>query len=114
MQWVYNLIINPKTPKIRCGDQFGASGSSGSSTSPSSDTYCGAYAFSEPETAAVARFVDEHPAIRAGVDFHTYGPLILWPWYDGFDITFGHFSRISRAFLSSTPPHTGRAPSSTK
>lgn len=59
--------------------------SSGSSTSPSSDTYCGAYAFSEPETTAVARFVDEHPSIRAGVDFHTYGPLILWPWQYTYD-----------------------------
>eukprot|EP00040_Diaphanoeca_grandis_P015837 m.81315 g.81315 ORF g.81315 m.81315 type:complete len:439 (+) comp25404_c0_seq3:46-1362(+) len=57
----------------------------GSSTNPSSDTYCGAYAFSEPETAASAKFVDNHPAIRASVDFHTYGPLLLWPWQYTYD-----------------------------
>lgn len=52
----------------------------GSSTFPSSDTYCGEAPFSEPETAASAAFIADHPGIGGAVDFHTYGPLILWPW----------------------------------
>jgi len=55
--------------------------SSGSSTVPSSDTYCGTAPFSEPETLAMSNFLnDNRGKIRAGIDFHTYGPLLLWPW----------------------------------
>jgi hypothetical protein len=52
----------------------------GSSTSPTSDTYCGTGAFSEPETAAASNFISSHPEIKAAVDFHTYGSLLLFPW----------------------------------
>lgn len=59
---------------------------SGSSRSPSSDTYCGTAPFSEPESKAMASFLDsKRPQIKAGIDFHTYGPLILWPWQYTFD-----------------------------
>jgi murein tripeptide amidase MpaA len=52
----------------------------GSSANPSSDTYCGTGAFSEPETAAAKNIIDAHPEIKAAVDFHTYGSVLLWPW----------------------------------
>ncbi|NIH77633.1 murein tripeptide amidase MpaA [Amycolatopsis viridis] len=53
----------------------------GSSTSPSSETYRGPSAFSEPETRAVSRFVDSRaPRIKAHIDFHTYAELVLWPF----------------------------------
>jgi len=55
--------------------------SSGSSTNPSSDTYCGESAFSEPETSTMRDFIESLGGnIKAGIDFHTYGPLLLWPW----------------------------------
>jgi len=58
---------------------------SGSSRVPTSDTFCGTGPFSEPETAASGAFIDRNPNIRAAVDMHTYGPLLLWPWQYTFD-----------------------------
>jgi len=57
----------------------------GSSGTPSSDTYRGAAPFSAPETAAVRDFVNSRvingvQQIKANIDFHTYGELILWPY----------------------------------
>lgn len=56
----------------------------GSSGSPSSSTYRGPAAESAPETRALANFVRSRVVggrqqIRASIDFHTYGELILWP-----------------------------------
>jgi carboxypeptidase T len=54
-------------------------GGGGSSRFPRSDIYRGAYAFSEPETAALRDLaMREHFAKH--VDFHAYGQLILYPW----------------------------------
>ena len=54
-------------------------GGTGSSRFPRSDLYRGAYAFSEPETAALRDLaMREHFATH--VDFHAYGQLILYPW----------------------------------
>ena len=50
---------------------------SGSSTVPSSDTYCGTGPFSEPETAAMGEFIDTLPNLACAIDFHCYGPLIV-------------------------------------
>lgn len=56
---------------------FGGGGSSGN---PSSDTYRGPSAFSEPETQAVRDFVATLPNLVGFIDYHSYGQLILWPW----------------------------------
>ncbi len=56
---------------------FGGGGSSGN---PSSDTYRGPSAFSEPETRAVRDFVATLPNLVGFIDYHSYGQLILWPW----------------------------------
>ena len=63
--------------------QWGCCG--GSSGSFSSETYRGAAPFSAPETARVRDFVNSRVVggvqqIKAGIDFHTYSELVLWPY----------------------------------
>ncbi|MFD5076161.1 M14 family metallopeptidase [Streptomyces sp. NPDC058371] len=57
----------------------------GSSSSKSSETYRGASAESAPEVKVVADFVRGRVVggkqqITAGIDFHTYSQLVLWPF----------------------------------
>ena len=57
----------------------------GSSGSKSSETYRGASAESAPEVKVVSDFVRSRVVggtqqIKAGVDFHTYSELVLWPF----------------------------------
>ncbi len=57
----------------------------GSSNSPSAEDYHGPSAFSEPETKAVASFVDSRVVggtqqIKTHIDFHTFSELVLWPF----------------------------------
>ncbi|HXH77181.1 M14 family metallopeptidase [Nocardioides sp.] len=57
----------------------------GSSTSPSSDTYRGPSAFSAPESQVLRDFtlsrrVGGVQQIKAHIDIHSYGKLILWPY----------------------------------
>ena len=54
-------------------------GGTGSSRNERSQTYRGAYAFSEPETAALRDLVLREQ-IAAHIDFHAYGQLVLYPW----------------------------------
>lgn len=65
------------------GFRWGCCG--GSSGATSSDTFRGAFPFSAPETDLVRDFVDGRVVggvqqIRAGIDFHTYSELVLWPF----------------------------------
>lgn len=55
-------------------------GGGGASTSPSSDTYRGQSAFSEPETQAVRDFVVGHKNLKILMSYHSFSNLILWPW----------------------------------
>jgi len=55
-------------------------GTGGSSSWPNSDVYKGKSAFSEPETQAVKKFVEEHKNLKTMLSFHTYSELILYPW----------------------------------
>ncbi|HBA59417.1 MAG TPA: carboxypeptidase [Elusimicrobia bacterium] len=52
----------------------------GASHSTWADTYCGPRAFSEPETQAIKKFVEERPNLRTHISYHTYGGEILYPW----------------------------------
>eukprot|EP01084_Bolivina_argentea_P228899 386483_1 len=53
----------------------------GASTNPSSNTYCGTSAYSEPETVASRDFMmNETYNIGAAVDMHTSGLLLLYPY----------------------------------
>ncbi|ORZ37181.1 hypothetical protein BCR44DRAFT_1430632 [Catenaria anguillulae PL171] len=57
-------------------------GRGGSSSTPSSDTYRGTAAESEPETKAVTNYFRSLPRVTAAVDVHTFSQLILRPWGD--------------------------------
>ncbi|KMS68472.1 carboxypeptidase [Streptomyces viridochromogenes] len=78
----------------------------GSSGSASSDTYRGASAESAPEVKVVANFVRSRVVggvqqIKAGVDFHTYSELVLWPFgYTYSDTTTGMTADDRNAFAT--------------
>ena len=52
----------------------------GASHYPGADTYCGPYAFSEPETQAVKRFIEARPNVKTLMSYHSYSSLLLYPW----------------------------------
>lgn len=54
-------------------------GKEGTSTNPCSDTYIGTSEFSEPETQAQRKIIDEAPT-DLHLDVHAYTQLILRPW----------------------------------
>ncbi|MGP2437980.1 M14 family metallopeptidase [Streptomyces sp. JW3] len=84
--------------------QFGCCG--GSSGSPSSETYRGAAGESAPEVKVVADFVRSRVVggqqqITAGIDFHTYSELVLWPFgYTYSDTTTGMTADDRDAFAT--------------
>jgi carboxypeptidase T len=53
-------------------------GTTGTSTNPSNDTYCGTAPFSEPETQAMRWMVQNHNFVMA-FNAHTFSPSILFP-----------------------------------
>eukprot|EP01120_Amphizonella_sp_Union-15-10_P014818 TRINITY_DN7348_c0_g1_i3.p1 TRINITY_DN7348_c0_g1~~TRINITY_DN7348_c0_g1_i3.p1 ORF type:complete len:453 (-),score=96.70 TRINITY_DN7348_c0_g1_i3:111-1370(-) len=57
-------------------------GGAGSSATPSSDTYRGTSAFSEPESRAVSNYFSKTGSIVGAIDYHSYSQLILRPWGD--------------------------------
>jgi carboxypeptidase T len=54
-------------------------GGPGSSRREGAQDYRGAYAFSEPESAALRDLV-KREGIQLHIDFHAYGQLVLYPW----------------------------------
>ncbi|MDQ0583155.1 M14 family metallopeptidase [Streptomyces rishiriensis] len=82
--------------------KFGCCG--GSSGSTSSETYRGAAAESAPEVKVVAdfvrgRIVGGKQQITAGIDFHTYSQLVLWPFgYTSADTATGMTADDNAAF----------------
>lgn len=65
-------------------------GGGGASTNPNSETYRGPGAFSEPETQAIKKYVEDHQNITILLSFHTFSQLILYPWghvYEGISNT---------------------------
>lgn len=51
----------------------------GSSPNPSSETYRGPSAFSEPETQNIKQFIEEHD-FKIALNYHSYSNLLLYPW----------------------------------
>ncbi|WP_210585559.1 M14 family metallopeptidase [Streptomyces sp. GESEQ-35] len=84
--------------------RFGCCG--GSSGSTSSETYRGTAAESAPEVKVVANFVRSRVVggvqqIKAGIDFHTYSELVLWPFgYTTADTTTGMTADDRNAFAT--------------
>lgn len=74
-----------------CGAPIQGSSASCGSATPSSDTYYGPSAFSEPETQAIRNFVTSHNIIAA-IDQHAFGPYYSLP-----------FGRSSLNNFSNTP-----------
>ena len=75
-------------------------GGAGSSPDADDDTYHGAGAFSEPETAAVKELCDSKNFV-ACVTYHSYSELVLYPW--------GHtYSTANDAVLSGISDTIGR------
>ncbi|MEU5366757.1 M14 family metallopeptidase [Streptomyces sp. NPDC005925] len=78
----------------------------GSSGSASSETYRGAAGESAPEVKVVADFVRSRVVggeqqITAGIDFHTYSELVLWPFgYTYSDTTTGMTADDRNAFAT--------------
>lgn len=59
-------------------------GGQGASRQPCSEIFAGTSAFSEPETMAQFKFMDQTAANFQGfLTFHSYGQYILYPW--GYD-----------------------------
>jgi hypothetical protein len=52
----------------------------GASSQPSSQTYQGPSAASEPETQALKAFLSGIPNLKIGMDYHAYSNLVMWPW----------------------------------
>jgi len=95
--YVYNQTTDPqgggfwrKNRRANTGGTFGVDlnrnygwewgyNNSGSSPNSSSDTYRGASAFSEPETAAVRDWMADR-AIRLALNTHTFSDLLIYPW----------------------------------
>ncbi len=78
----YGVDLNRNYDGSQNGDPDGEWGGAGTSHDPSSSTYCGESPFSEPETQAVRDLVEAHD-FQIGIDFHTSGDLVMWPWnYD--------------------------------
>jgi len=58
-------------------DHWGGDGSSGT---PSSDTYRGTAAFSEPETKVTSVYILQNGPFSGYIDFHSYSQLVLRPY----------------------------------
>lgn len=70
-------------PGVDLNRNFGYQwGGKGTSASPCAQTYRGATAFSEPETAAIRSYVTKLGGkyLRGFISFHSYGQYILFPW----------------------------------
>lgn len=60
-------------------------GTGGSSTNPCSDVFMGPKPFSEPETQAIKKFVEDRPNLKVLLSFHTFSELVLYPWGHKYD-----------------------------
>ena len=55
-------------------------GGPGSSGNPEAGNFRGESEFSEPETAALRDLAQSYDTLRASVDIHCFGQLVLYPW----------------------------------
>jgi carboxypeptidase T len=55
-------------------------GGAGASTSTSDETYRGPSAFSEKETQALKRWIEQTPQVKTLLSYHTFSQLVMWPW----------------------------------
>lgn len=75
----YGVDLNRNYDGSQNGDPDGNWGGAGSSHTPSSETYCGPSAFSEPECQAIRDLCLAVP-FDMTMSYHTYSELVMWPW----------------------------------
>ncbi len=75
----YGVDLNRNYDGAQNGDPAGNWGGAGSSHTPSSETYCGPSAFSEPECQAIRDLCLAVP-FDMTMSYHTYSELLMWPW----------------------------------
>lgn len=75
----YGVDLNRNYDGAQNGDPTGNWGGAGSSHTPSSETYCGPSAFSEPEAQAIRDLFLAYP-FDMSMSYHTYSELVMWPW----------------------------------
>ncbi len=75
----YGVDVNRNYNGSQNGDSNGAWGGSGTSHSPTDSTYCGPYAFSEPEARAI-RDLDMNNNFTLSLSYHSSGEEVYWPW----------------------------------
>jgi hypothetical protein len=75
----YGVDLNRNFDGSQNGDPAGAWGGAGTSSSPSSDIYCGPSPFSEPEAQAIRDFLLANQVVLS-MSYHTYSELLMWPW----------------------------------
>lgn len=60
----------------------------GASNNPCSEVFAGPTPFSEPETVALAKFIEENAEqTKIYLSFHTYGQYILYPYGHTYETT---------------------------
>ena len=84
----------------------------GSSPTPSSSTYRGTAAFSEPETQAIRDLLEDKDFDYV-FDYHSYGEMILYPWGHITDLTPDNtlFEQLSQEFKTVIPGYVSGQPS---
>ncbi len=85
-------------------------GQGGSSKSPGSDVYMGTKPFSEPETKAVKKFIEEHSNIKTMISFHTFSELILYPWGGTYDPVGGQEEKVFKKMATTMAKWNGYKP----
>lgn len=89
--WRKNRSVNNGTPGVDLNRNYGYGwGGGGASKDPDAETYRGPNAFSELETQAIKKYVEDHQNITILLSFHTFSELILYPWghvYEGISNT---------------------------
>lgn len=79
--WRKNRRDNGSTNGVDCNRNYPDHwGEGGSSTLPSSDTYRGPSAASEPEVQNTLKFFKENAPILGAIDWHAYSQLVLRPY----------------------------------
>jgi hypothetical protein len=76
VEWFLLPIMNPDG--YEQGDRYNANGYDLNRNWGGPGAYPGA--FSQPETAALRDFLTAHHNVRAYVDLHSYGFMIMWAW----------------------------------
>ncbi|XP_056157216.1 carboxypeptidase B2 [Lampris incognitus] len=75
----------------------------GASDDPCSEIYCGQYPESEPESAAVAKFLRSHKeSIKLYFTIHSYSQMLLFPYSYTYDKTENHNDLLAMAHEAAT------------